>query len=156
MNWYSDAMKKTPEKAVERAWARLMRAQQTALARVEAALAEAGLPPLSWYDALLELDRAGHEGLRPFELERHLLLPQYGLSRLLDRIGRAGYLERRPCKEDGRGRIVVITKAGRDLRRRMWPVYAAAIDEAVGVHLTRAEARMLGELLGRISGTTES
>ena len=43
------------------AWVGLMRAQQTALLKIERALREAELPPLAWYDLLWELDRAGAE-----------------------------------------------------------------------------------------------
>lgn len=139
-----------PNDAVIRAWARLIRAQRVALSEVEAALKRQELPPLAWYDALLELERAGEAGMRPFALERELLLPQYGLSRLLERIERAGYVERRPCDEDGRGQVVVITAAGIAMRRRMWPVYAAAVQEAVGDHLTNREARQLADLLGKL------
>ena len=45
-----------------RTWARLVKAQQMALASIESALKSAGLPPLAWYDALLELERAGERG----------------------------------------------------------------------------------------------
>ena len=149
-------MKDEPSKTVVRAWARLLRARQTALAQVEKALKDAGLPPLAWYDVLLELDRVGKGGLRPFELERELLLPQYGLSRLLDRIQASGLVARHPCKEDGRGHIVAITKSGRTLRRRMWPVYAASLQSAVGAKLSDDEATLLGELLGYLLKRTES
>ena len=143
-------MIKEPGEDVIRVWTRLMRAQQTALAAIETALKQADLPPLAWYDVLLELDRAGPDGLRPFALERALLLPQYGLSRLLDRIEAAGYLERRPCPEDGRGQIVAITKSGRTLRRRMWPVYARALDMVIGDRLGATEARSLAALLDKL------
>ena len=139
-----------PSETVERAWARLMRAQRIALASVERALKSAGLPPLAWYDALLELERAGAQGLRPFELERAMLLEQYNLSRLLDRIEKAGYLERRACADDGRGHVVVITPAGKAMRRRMWPVYAAAIQEAFGRRLSEQQAKNLDALLGAL------
>ena len=69
-------MTERASKPVVLAWARLMKAQRVALARVEAGLKRAGLPPLAWYDVLLELERAGKAGLRPFELERALLLEQ--------------------------------------------------------------------------------
>ena len=143
-------MSKEPGKDVVRAWTRLMRAQQTALAQIETALKQANLPPLAWYDVLLELDRAGPDGLRPFALERALLLPQYGLSRLLDRIEAAGYLERRPCPEDGRGQVVAISRSGKALRRRMWPVYARALTTAVGDRVTAAEAKNLAALLDKL------
>lgn len=142
--------KTMPNDTVVRAWARLMRAHSTALSAVEAALKSHGVPPLAWYDALLEIERAGEAGIRPFALERELLLPQYGLSRLLERLERAGYVERRPCVEDGRGQVVVITATGIAMRRQMWPVYAAAIQAAVGARLNAGEARQLADLLGKL------
>jgi DNA-binding MarR family transcriptional regulator len=145
-------MENVPSDTVIRAWARLMRAQRTALSKVESALKQQGLPQLSWYDVLLELERTGEPGMRPFELERELLLPQYGLSRLLERIERAGYIERRPCSEDGRGQLVAVTEAGKSIRRQMWPVYGAAIQAAVGDHLTAREAGQLADLLGKLIG----
>jgi DNA-binding MarR family transcriptional regulator len=150
--WICDyaGMSNKPSQTVVRAWARLMKAQQLALASIERALKAAGLPPLDWYDVLLEVERAGDNGLRPFGLERSMLLAQYNLSRLVDRIERAGYVERRVCQEDGRGQLIVITAAGRAIRRKMWPVYAKAIESAVGQHLTGKEAEALDGLLGKL------
>ena len=147
---YVRRMIEEPCESAVRAWARLMRAHQAAFGHVEGALKAAGLPPLAWYDVLLELERAGDCGLRPFALERELLLPQYGLSRLLARMEEAGLVERRNCPSDGRGQMVVITEAGRATRRAMWPVYARALHEAVGCRLSPAESDGLADLLGRL------
>lgn len=141
-------MTEDPSKATISAWARLARVQQQALRSIERALKEAGLPPLAWYDVLLELERAGGPGLRPFELERAMLLAQYNLSRLIDRLEAAGHVERIACEDDGRGHLIAITASGRAMRRRMWPVYARAIEEAIGRHLAAAETRSLDGLLG--------
>jgi DNA-binding MarR family transcriptional regulator len=146
-------MSQVPSKAVVSAWMRLMRAQQSALLKIERALREANLPSLSWYDVLLELDRAGDKGLRPVELERQMLIAQSNISRLIDRIEAAGYVERRPCDEDARGQMIVITPAGRDLRKRMWPSYAAAIQNAIGTHVSEREASSLSALLAKLLGT---
>ena len=143
-------MKANPSEMAVRAWARLMKAQQSALAAVEKALKSAGLPPLSWYDALLELERAGKEGLRPFELEREMLLAQYNLSRLIDRLERAGYVERSACDDDGRGQVLAITAAGKAVRRQIWAVYAPAIEDAFGAHLSDKEMETLDALLGAL------
>jgi len=143
-------MTNEPSENAVKAWARLARAQKTALAHIEARLKAEGLPPLAWYDVLLELERAGETGLRPYALERELLLPQYGLSRLLDRIEKAGYLERRPCPDDGRGQVLVITKSGLQMRRRMWPIYGEAIADAIGSRLTDGQAARLAELLAKV------
>ena len=136
--------------AVIRAWARLVRAQQQALTAVESDLKAAGFPPLGWYDVLLELSRADGGELRPFALEQELLLAQYNLSRLIDRLEKAGYVERRTCPEDGRGQVVAITSSGRALVKRMWPSYRAAIGRYVGAKLSEDEAARLASLLGKL------
>ena len=146
---YIDIMAKPSDTTVQ-AWARLVRAQRTAISAVEKALKEDDLPPLSWYDVLLELERAGKMGLRPFELERELLLPQYGVSRLVERIEKSKYLKREVCEDDGRGQYVVITKTGKELRRQMWSAYGQAIEDAVGTKLTPVQAKTLSDLLARL------
>ena len=143
-------MRSHPRDTVVRAWARLAQAQQIALTTIEGALKAVNLPPLAWYDALLELERAGDRGLRPGELQSEMLLAQYNLSRLIDRIEHAGYVERRPCDDDGRGQVIVITSAGRDLRRRMWAVYGPAIQRALGDRLSPRQAETLDALLGKL------
>jgi DNA-binding MarR family transcriptional regulator len=134
------------------AWARLVRVSQSLLEAVEADLKAAGMPPLVWYDALLELRRSDSEGLRPFELQERMLLAQYNLSRLLDRVVKAGYAERRPCPEDGRGHVLHITGTGRDLLQAMWPVYREAIARRFADRLDDGDAAELGRLLGKLQG----
>lgn len=136
--------------AVVDAWVALMRAQQTALLKIERAFRDAKLPPSSWYDVLWELDRADEGGLRPFEIERRRLIAQSNISRLIDRLAEAGHVERCPCDEDGRGQRIVITPSGREMRRRMWPVYARAIGEAIGCRVSEREAANLASLLGKL------
>jgi DNA-binding MarR family transcriptional regulator len=153
MNWYvrlmSDAI---PTEATVTAWARLMRAQRVALQAVEADLKAAGFPALGWYDALLELRRTEAGGLRPVELEAQLLLAQHNVSRLIDRLQSVGYVNREPCDTDGRGQMIVITEAGRELLKRMWPVYRAAIQAHVGEKIgNEADSSMLAALLGRLT-----
>jgi DNA-binding MarR family transcriptional regulator len=132
---------------VVKTWVNLARAQQLALTDIEMALKEADLPPLAWYDALLELERAGEVGLRPYELERQMLLAQYNLSRLIARLSRAGYVARRVCVDDGRGQILVTTASGRAMRRRMWAVYGPAMQAALGDRLSHTEIKRLAALL---------
>ncbi len=145
----------SPSEAVITAWARLLRARNVVLGAVEADLKAAGFPPLEWYDLLLELKRAGAEGLRPFEFEGRLLLAQHNVSRLVDRLQKAGLVERRPHEQDGRGQIVVITETGLDLQRRMWPVYRQSIQRHVGSRLAdEADAEQLGALLGKLLGAS--
>jgi DNA-binding MarR family transcriptional regulator len=142
--------KELSEAAID-AWIALMRAQQTALLKIERAFREAELPPLAWYDLLWELDRAGAEGLRPFELEERILIAQSNISRLIDRLTERGYVARERSEEDGRGQRVRITATGRELRRRMWPIYAQVLREAVGSRLTEREAQMVATQLAKLA-----
>jgi DNA-binding MarR family transcriptional regulator len=150
MDHYDVTMPKEPGEAVVDAWIALNRAQQTALSRIERAFRDAKLPPSAWYDVLWELDRAGEAGLRPFEIERRRLIAQSNISRLIDRLAERGCVERCPCEEDGRGQRIVITPRGREMRKRMWPVYARAIHEVVGHRISEREAAKLASLLGKL------
>lgn len=141
-------MAQRPNKSTITAWARLLRSQGVLLGEVAAALKEAGLPPLAWYDVLLELNRG--QALRPFELGHAVLLPKYNLSRLLDRLEAEGLVERSDCPEDGRGQTVAITTAGRELLRRMWPVYGTVIRQRFEERLEPEEIDALGLILQKL------
>jgi DNA-binding MarR family transcriptional regulator len=132
------------------AWARLMRAQQALLERVEANLKAAELPPLGWYDVLIELSRADGGKLRQFEIGDKVLLSKYNVSRLLDRLEDEHLVERLSCPEDKRGAHVAITKEGKALLKKMWPVYERAIGEHFRRHLSESEVGVLAELMERL------
>jgi DNA-binding MarR family transcriptional regulator len=130
------------------AWAVLLTAHAALVERMEVALAAAGLPALEWYDVLWELEKA--EGrLRMHDLARRVVLSRSNLSRLADRLESAGLVAREDSPEDGRGYDLVLTRAGRAMRRKMWPVYEAGIERAFSRHVTVDEARAIGEALGR-------
>ena len=142
-------MSTQPSEATISAWVNLVRASRHVLSAVEADLKKAGFPPLGWYDVLLELRRAG-TALRPLEIEGRLLIAQHNVSRLIDRLAAAGYVERQPCEDDGRGQIVALTEGGRELLRRMWPVYRAAIQRHVGAKLVDERASRLSKYLAQL------
>lgn len=143
-------MKRKPSTEATAAWIRLMRVQSRVLDCVEQDLKKAGYPPLAWYDALLELSRAPSGEMRPVELEKQMLIPQYSTSRLIDRLVDEGLAARRECKIDKRGQFVEITEAGRELQKKMWSAYSAAIEKYVGSKLSDADAMKLCGLLDRL------
>jgi DNA-binding MarR family transcriptional regulator len=81
------------------------------------------------------------------ELEGRLLLEQHNISRLVDRLEAAGYLARKPCPDDRRGQMLVLTETGGELLLRMWPVYRTAIQQHVGRKLADDDADQLATLL---------
>jgi DNA-binding MarR family transcriptional regulator len=138
-----------PRAAVD-AWTRLMRAEQALVDKVEDDLKRAGFPSLTWYDVLLELDRAPDGHLPQQDVQGRVMLAQYNLCRLADRLEAEHLIERRRCPVDGRNRHLVITRKGRELRAAMWPVYAASIQRHVAQRLTQEEARQLAGLLTKL------
>lgn len=133
-----------------KAWARIVRVEQALHAAIEAELKTAGALPLDWYDVLLELSRAPDGRLSPRELEGEMLIAQYNLSRLVDRLEDGGLVKRLSHPGDGRRQWVEITEKGRKRRERSWPAYAAAVHKHAGGRLAPAEIRQLIELLGRL------
>lgn len=140
-------MKNIPSKQVEAAWVLLIRAQQVLLNRAENALKEAGFPPLSWYDILLELSRNPDAGLRQYEIGELVLLNKHNLSRLIDRLEGEGLVKRQGCEGDGRGNIVKLTTKGGKLKQQMWPVYAQSICELIDEPLTDIQVQGFTEIL---------
>lgn len=140
-----------PENIAITAWIQLFRTYKKLRNKVDRALKSAELPPLEWYDILLELDRVASAGLRPYELEQTLLLPQHGVSRLVDRMVKDGLASRKPSAEDGRGYRLFITSEGRKLRQEMWKIYGPQIDQGIATNLTPTEAKTLVKLLAKIT-----
>ena len=132
------------------AWAKLQRVSRSMLEEIESELKAKGLPPLAWYDVLLELRREGGLGLRPFQLQERMLLAQYNLSRLIGRMTRDGLVERIPFDDDGRGQIVRVTAAGRTMQKKMWTVYKAAIWTHFARRLTDDDIKEISRVLSKL------
>src|SRR6204780_5966371 len=143
------ATKRRPSSEVTAAWIRLMRIQSRVLDAVEQDLKKAGFPQLAWYEALLELSRAPSGELRPVEVEKEMLIPQYSTSRLIDRLVDEGLAARRECKIDKRGQFVEITEAGRELQKKMGKAYSPAIEKHVGSKFSDTNAPKVSALLVR-------
>ena len=110
------------------------------------------LLPLEHYDVLLCLKRApgGGQRLRLSELAEAVTLSRSGLTRLVDRLEKAGLLRREACPTDRRGAFAALTPKGAGALRRTWPAYARAIQEHFARHLSDEEAGILARASGRI------
>ena len=147
---YKPAMTPECRDTVMGAWNSLLMARRRVLDAVSADLKAQGFPPLGVCLVVILLDAEPQGRLRPVELERKLEMPQYTMSRLLDRMEKSGLILRQPCAIDGRSHHVSLTEAGRRMVASVWPVYCAAIERHLGGNLCEATAETLAELLDRI------
>jgi DNA-binding MarR family transcriptional regulator len=131
------------------AWRALLSAHTELVARIEAELADAGLPPLAWYDVLWAVRRAPKRRRRMSELAADLTLSRGGMTKLVGRLEEEGLLRREPASADGRGSYAVLTDAGNAMLRRMWVVYGRALQVSFVPHVTAEEAAAIASGLGR-------
>lgn len=132
------------------AWRKFITAHAAVIERIERDLAKEEVLPLGWYDVLLALAEAPERRLRMHELARAVVLSRSGLTRMVDRLERAGLLCRESCPTDRRGSFAVLTDEGLAALHRAWPVYARGISEHFGRHLRDEEVRALTGTLDRI------
>jgi DNA-binding MarR family transcriptional regulator len=134
--------------AVE-AWEALFRAQVSVLRQLNL---EFPTDELSFneYDVLFNLSRQEGRKLRLRDLNKHLLLTQPSVSRLVDRLVDRQYVVKESDPGDGRGTIVCLTDAGHDLFRRVAVIHAESIRRRVGDALTTAELEQLTALSDKL------
>lgn len=132
------------------AWRTFLAAHAAVIERIERELAREDVLPLGPYDVLLALAEAPGRRLRMHELARAVVLSRSGLTRLVDRLERAGLLRRERCDDDRRGCYAALTDEGRAALRRSGPVYAGGIAEHFGRHLEDEEVATITEALGRV------
>jgi DNA-binding MarR family transcriptional regulator len=101
-------------------------------ARLEPVYRAHGLEP-GWHDVLATLRRTGRP-MRPTDLTGSMMLTSSGTTKRLDRLERAGLIERAPDPGDRRGVLIALTAQGREL-----------IDGVTAAHLDN-ERRLLGAL----------
>jgi DNA-binding MarR family transcriptional regulator len=140
------------EYACAQAWAALGAAHARVAGELASALArDCGLA-VTEFEILLRLDQEPGRGLRVGELTMTVTLTQPALSRAVSRMAGRGLVQRAGAPDDGRGVLVMLTRAGQALLRQAVPVHAQVIRTALLDRLTRAEQEHLVAVLGRIAG----
>jgi DNA-binding MarR family transcriptional regulator len=106
--------------------------------------------PLNWYDVLLTLHEAGGR-LRMQELAGRLVVNKSSLTRVIDRMVEAGYVDREACVEDGRGQYAVLTREGRETLRRAAPTHLRGVQQHFAQYLTDSDVVALQRVFSKLS-----
>ena len=125
--------------------ARIVRALDTELER------EHGLP-LSSYDVLIQLSLAPDRRLRMFELADAIVLSRSGLTRLVDRLERAGLVERERGEVDPRQMYARLTDRGSEVLAEATPTHVAGIKERFLERLSEEQTKQLAAIWQAVLG----
>ena len=131
------------------AWESLFRAQ---VAVMRTLAAEFPTRELSFneYDVLFNLSRQPNRELRLRDLNKHVLLTQPSVSRLVDRLVSRGLVSKCPEPTDARGTVIRLTDDGLALFRSVAIEHMASITERVGGKLSNDELTQLAELCDKL------
>jgi DNA-binding MarR family transcriptional regulator len=130
-------------------WRALQWAHTVILRKLERELEEEGLP-LTWFDVLIHLAEAKDGQLRMQDLAGSTVMSPSGLTRLVDRMEKSGYVTRERTAADRRGAYAVITPAGRAELDRVWPLHQRGIEHYFNENVDDANIPALYATLSRI------
>ncbi|MDX6602026.1 MAG: hypothetical protein QOF13_1228 [Solirubrobacterales bacterium] len=132
------------------AWGALTRTHAAIIQRLQEMLSAADFPPLPWYEVLATVSEAPDERLKMGDLAEALVITRGGLTKLVDRLVKAGLLERTFCETDRRVSYATLTPAGRDLLAEMRPAVIAELEVAFSANLSVAQAKDLRQTLDSV------
>lgn len=135
------------------AWRLFITAHARLINTIDTRLQDAEEIPLNWYDVLIEVYEAPEKRLRMSDLAEKVVLSRSGLTRLVDKLEKQGYIQREIDPEDRRGFYAVLTDDGANAMRQAWPVYAQGIQEAFAQHLTDEDALRFADVFQTILNT---
>ncbi|MDD7834909.1 MULTISPECIES: MarR family winged helix-turn-helix transcriptional regulator [Paenarthrobacter] len=130
-------------------WESLFRSQVAVMRKLQSGPAFKALP-VKEYDVLFTLSRCPSGQLRLNEINDKVLLSQSSLSRLVDRLEKRGLVERTTAPDDGRGVLLALTDAGRELQKTIGREHVRDIATLVAPALTADEQRELLRLTEKL------
>lgn len=131
-------------------WRSFLSAHARLIGLLEVELADERQLALADYDVLLQLAEAPQRSLRMHDLAASVLLSRSGLTRLIDRLVRDGYVARKPYPGDHRGKLAVLTPVGLLRLRRASPVHLRGVSEHFTSRLSALELLQLEALMDRL------
>lgn len=132
------------------AWGALTRTHAAIVQRLQEMLAAADFPPLPWYEVLAAVSEAPDQRMKMGDLAEALVITRGGLTKLVDRLVKAGLLERTFCETDRRVSYATLTPAGRDLLAEMRPAVIAELEVAFSANLSITQAKDLRQTLDSV------
>lgn len=132
------------------AWKDLLKAHALLTRELDEELRERHSVALGDFDVLINLANSPGHGRRMCELANAVLLSPSGLSRRVDRLERAGLVQRERATDDGRNIRAGLTPAGDRLLRALQDTHLTGVKKRFVDRFSPDELDTLHELLGRL------
>jgi DNA-binding MarR family transcriptional regulator len=131
-------------------WINLVLTQRVIAEHLNTRLNHAGAPTAGELELLGRLAVADGGRLRMIDLSSLLMVSKSGITRLIDRLVTKGLVERYSPQDNRRIVYAEITNLGRSTVDQSAGIYIAAIDDAIGNHLTKTDVKALRRLLRKL------
>ena len=142
----------TLEGAALEAWRSYLQSHASIVRVLDAELvAEHGMTTRD-YEVLLYLAQADANQLAMSALAERTMLTRSGITRLVDGLVAARYVQRVACPNDARVSYARLTDAGYDKLRNAGCAHVRSIQRLFLEHFSPEEVSVLAELLGRLPG----
>jgi DNA-binding MarR family transcriptional regulator len=135
------------------AWRSLAQTHAAVSSRLQEALAGAGLPPLAWFELLAAIAAVENEAMKMGDLAEALVITRGGLTKLVDRLVKAGLIERTFCDTDRRVSYATLLPAGAELLEEMVPVVSSELELSFAARLSERQADELRTTLDSVRGS---
>jgi DNA-binding MarR family transcriptional regulator len=134
------------------AWRSFLQSHASILRALDAELvADHGLTARD-YEVLLYLAQAPDRKLAMSALAERTMLTRSGITRLVDGLVQAGFVERIACPQDARVSYASLTAAGYNKLREAGRTHVASINRLFLSNYSSDEIEQLAALLGRLPG----
>src|SRR5581483_6306044 len=132
------------------AWVAFLRSHAAIRRQLNVDLLAAHGLTLNDYEVLLLLSRAEGQMMRRVDLADSVVLTASGITRLLDGLERAGYVEKARCDSDARVSYAKLTDVGRAKLEEASVTHLAGIEELFVGRFSTEELATLVELFARL------
>jgi DNA-binding MarR family transcriptional regulator len=102
------------------------------------------------------LARAEEGRMRRVDLAEEMVLSPSGITRMLNRLEKAGLVEKDACDTDARVTYAALTEEGAAKVREIWPAHRAEVERVLGERFTEEELESLAALLARLPGAEDA
>ncbi len=145
-----------PEAGELAAWRTFLRAHARLTRTLEAELLAREQLSLAAYDVLVQLAEAPGRRLRMADLAEALLFSRSGVTRLVDRLERIGFVSRCRADDDGRGVLAELTQCGLDRLRKASATHLQGVARHFGDRLDAGQLDALAAICRALAEPAEA